>query len=81
MKKWILKRLQTSAMPEYRGKKPSTMLASSKPNISLKSHQLEPSFEKTPDNIRVAQPVYFNGLTSVISSVVNNSIYNTFSIN
>ena len=62
-------------MPEYRVKKPSK-LAPSKPKVPLKSPQLEPSFEKTPDNIRVAQPVYFNGLTSVISSVVNNSKLN-----
>ena len=70
-----VKRLQTTSIPEYRVKKPSK-LAPSKPKVPLKSPQLEPSFEKTPDNIRVAQPVYFNGLTSVISSVVNNSKLN-----
>ena len=55
--------MQPTALPEYRVNSPPASV----------THQLEPSFEKTPDNIRVAQPIYFNGLSSIISAVVNSS--------
>ena len=64
----FLNRFQATALPEYRVNSP--VIASDK---TVLAHQLEPSFEKTPDNIRVAQPIYFSGLSSIISSVVNNS--------
>ena len=73
------KRLQATALPEYRVNSP--VMVGSKPiagpsGIQQQHHELESSFEKTPDNIRVAQPIYFNGLSSLISSVVNNSKLN-----
>ena len=66
-------RFQPTALPEFRANNiPAPSKSSS--SVILQHHQLQPSFEKTPDNIRVAQPIYFGGLSSIISSVVSNIV-------
>jgi hypothetical protein len=72
-------RFESTALPEFRANSP--VLSASKktsptPLILQTQQQLQPSFEKTPDNIRIAQPIYFGGLSSIISSVVSNIVKN-----
>ena len=72
-------RFEQTALPEFRANSPPAVMSASKkvpatPVIVQQHQHLQPSFEKTPENIRIAQPIYFGGLSSIISSVVSNIV-------
>ena len=77
-------RFQSTALPEFRihsGPSSSKKESAAEPMILKQTHQLlQPSFEKTPDDNRIAQPIFFGGLNSIISSVVLNIVISFYFI-
>lgn len=72
-------RVEPSAVPEYRGRRPQFVPHG--PAYFQPHFAVQPSFEKTPANIRVANPFFgaykYTALVSLFSSLVNNVLTST----
>jgi len=61
--------------PAQSNRKPKTSAATVSPSTIEPS--LEYEFEQSFDNIRIAQPIYFTALTSIISTILSNFLTST----